>query len=85
MSIKVDITRAKNIQKEKIRKARGPKLAALDVEFMKAQEAGSDTSAIIAKKNELRNFPAQVDSATTVDEIKAVWNTDKLGDTQEDR
>ena len=80
MGITVDITKAKNIWKEKIRKARESKLAALDVEFMKAQEAGSDTSAIITKKNELRNFPAQVDSKTTVDEIKAVWDTDKLGD-----
>ena len=80
MGITVDITKAKNIWKEKIRKAREPKIAALDVEFMKAQEAGSDTSAIITKKNELRNFPAQVDSKTTVDEIKAVWDTDKLGD-----
>jgi len=80
MSITVDITKAKNIWKEKIRKARELKLAALDVEFMKAQEAGSDTAAIITKKNELRNFPAQVDSKTTVDEIKAVWDTDKLGD-----
>jgi|TARA_A100000171_G_scaffold36983_1_gene35860 hypothetical protein len=80
MGITVDIAKAKNIWKEKIRKAREPKLAALDVEFMKAQEAGSDTAAIITKKNELRNFPAQVDSKTTVDEIKAVWDTDKLGD-----
>ena len=80
MSITVDITKAKNIWKEKIRKAREPKLAALDVEFMKAQEAGSNTSTIVAKKKELRDFPTQVDSATTVDEIKAVWDTDKLGD-----
>jgi|TARA_R100001460_G_scaffold96832_1_gene139253 hypothetical protein len=80
MSITVDITKAKNIWKEKIRKAREPKLAALDVEFMKAQEAGSNTSTIVAKKKELRDFPAQVDSKTTVDEIKAVWDTDKLGD-----
>ena len=80
MSITVDITKAKNIWKEKIRKARESKLAALDVEFMKAQEAGSDTSTIVANKKELRDFSAQVDSATTVDEIKAVWDTDKLGD-----
>ena len=80
MGITVDITKAKNIWKEKIRKAREPKLAALDVEFMKAQEAGSDTSTIVAKKKELRDFPAQVDSKTTLDEIKAVWDTDKLGD-----
>ena len=46
---------------------------------MKAQEAGSNTSAIVTKKQELRDFPAQVDSATTTDEIEAVWDTDKLG------
>lgn len=80
MGITVDITKAKNIWKEKIRKAREPKLAALDVEFMKAQEAGSDTSTIVAKKKELRDFPAQVDSKTTLDEIKTVWDTDKLGE-----
>ena len=80
MGITIDIAKAKNIWKEKIRKAREPKLAALDVEFMKAQEAGSDTSTIVAKKKELRDFPAQVNSATTTDEIKAVWDTDKLGD-----
>ena len=48
MGITVDIAKAKNIWKEKIRKAREPKLAALDIEFMKAQEAGSDTSTIVA-------------------------------------
>ena len=80
MGITIDIAKAKNIWKEKIRKAREPKLAALDVEFMKAQEAGSDTSTIVAKKKELRDFPAQVDSKTTLDEIKAVWDTDKLGE-----
>jgi hypothetical protein len=47
---------------------------------MQAQETGADTSAIIAKKKELRDYPAQVDSATTTDEIKAVWDIDKLGD-----
>jgi len=80
MPLTVNLTKAKKIWKDKIRKAREPKLTALDIEFIKAQEAGSDTSAIITKKNELRNFPAQVDSKTTVDEIKTVWDTDKLGD-----
>jgi|TARA_E500000318_G_C3474259_1_gene177763 hypothetical protein len=80
MPIKIDITKSKNIWKDKIRLARKPKLEELDVEFVKAQETGADTSAIVAKKKELRDFPAQVDSATTTDEIKAVWDTDKLGD-----
>jgi len=80
MPIKIDITKAKNIWKDKIRVARKPKLEELDIEFNKAQETGADTSAIVTKKQELRDYPTQVDSATTTDEIKAVWNTDKLGD-----
>ena len=80
MPIKIDITKSKNIWKDKIRIARKQKLEELDVEFVRAQETGADTSAIVAKKKELRDFPAQVDSATTTDEIKAVWDTDKLGD-----
>ncbi len=80
MPVKIDITKSKNIWKDKIRIARKQKLEELDVEFVRAQETGADTSAIVAKKKELRDFPAQVDSATTTDEIKAVWDTDKLGD-----
>ena len=80
MGITINIAKAKEIWKDKIRLARKPKLEELDVEFIKAQETSSDTSAIVTKKQELRDYPAQVDSATTTDEIKAVWDTDKLGD-----
>jgi len=80
MPVTVNITKAKEIWKDKIRLARKPKLEELDVEFIKAQETSSDTSAIVAKKQELRDYPAQVDSATTTDEIKAVWDIEKLGD-----
>jgi len=79
MPLTVNITKAKDIWKDKIRAARKPKLEELDVEFIKAQETSSDTSAIVTKKQELRDYPSQVDSATTTDEIKAVWDTDKLG------
>ena len=80
MGITININKAKEIWKDKIRVARKPKLEELDVEFIKAQETGADTSAIVVKKQELRDYPTQVDSATTTEEIKAVWNTDKLGD-----
>ena len=80
MGIIINIDKAKDIWKDKIRFARKPKLEELDVEFIKAQETGSDTSAITTKKQELRDYPAQVDSATTTDEIKAVWDVDKLGE-----
>ena len=80
MGITVNINKAKDIWKDKIRAARKPKLEELDVQYMRAQEVGSDTSAIVTKKQELRDYPSQVDSAATTDEIKDVWNTDKLGD-----
>ena len=79
MGITIDITKAKDIWKDKIRVARKPALEKLDVDFIKAQEAGSSTTAIVADKNTLRDLPEQVDTATTTDEIKAVWN-DMLGD-----
>ena len=80
MGIIVNITKAKEIWKDKIRRARKPKLEELDIQFMKAQETGADTSTIVANKQELRDYPTQVDTATSTDEIKAVWDTDKLGD-----
>jgi len=78
MGITIDITKAKDIWKEKIREARKPALEKLDVDFIKAQETSSDTSSIVTDKQTLRDLPSQVDTATTTDEIKAVWN-DMLG------
>ncbi len=77
--ITIDITKAKDIWKDKIRVARKPALEKLDVDFIKAQETSSDTTSIVADKQTLRDLPSQVDTVTTIDEIKAVWN-DKLGD-----
>ena len=71
MGIVVNVDKAKDITKDRLREEREPLLATLDVQFMQAQEAGSDTSAIVAKKQQLRDAPAQVDSMTTVDELKA--------------
>ena len=77
--ITIDISKAKDVWKNKIRKARKSALEKLDVDFIKAQEASSSTTSIVTNKNTLRDLPSQVDTATTVDEIKAVWN-DMLGD-----
>ena len=77
--ITIDIPKAKDIWKNKIRVARKPVLEKLDVDFMKAQEEGTDTTSIVNDKQTLRDLPSQVDTATTTDEIKAVWN-DMLGD-----
>jgi hypothetical protein len=46
-------------------------LEAQDVLFMQAQEAGSDTSAIVTEKQRLRDITNQVDSMSTTDALKA--------------
>ena len=80
MTITINIDKAKEIWKDKIRIARKKKFKELDIDFIKVQETGADTSSIVTIKQELRDYPTQVDSATTTEEIKAVWNTDKLGE-----
>jgi len=63
----------KDIWRDKIRLAREPELAKLDAAFMKALEAGSSTTQIAADKQALRDAPshADIDAATTPDELKA--------------
>ena len=79
MAISIDINKAKDIWKNKIRTARKTALEKLDVDYMRADESGGDTTSIVADKQILRDLPEQVDTATTTDEIKSVWN-DMLGD-----
>ena len=74
MAITIDISKAKDIWKEKIREARKPALEKLDVDYMRANESGLSTTSIVANKQTLRDLPSQVDTSTTVDEIKNVWN-----------
>jgi len=71
MPITVDINKAKAITKDRLRTERKPLLEEQDILFMKAQEAGSDTSAIVTEKQRLRDITNQVDSMTTTDELKA--------------
>tara|TARA_B100001057_G_scaffold10223_1_gene9717 strand:- start:356 stop:598 length:243 start_codon:yes stop_codon:yes gene_type:complete len=74
MAITIDISKAKDIWKEKIREARKPALEKLDVDYMRANESGLSTTSIVANKQTLRDLPSQVDTSTTVDDIKNVWN-----------
>tara|TARA_R100000781_G_scaffold53229_1_gene34779 strand:+ start:901 stop:1164 length:264 start_codon:yes stop_codon:yes gene_type:complete len=80
--IKIDMTKAKEIHKTNIRAAREIKLAALDVEFQRALETSSDTTAIVSKKQALRDAPADsaIEAAKTDAELKTQWNTTLLGD-----
>ena len=81
MGFGIDMAKAKEIHKTNIRTARAPKLAELDIEFQKAQETSADTSAIVAKKQALRDAPADsgIAAASDADALKAQWKTDILG------
>ena len=81
MGFGVDMAKAREIHKDKIRLARKPLLEALDVEFQKALETGASTTDIVAKKQALRDAPADsgIAAATDGDALKAQWKTDILG------
>ena len=81
MGFGIDMAKAREIHKTNIRNARSPKLAELDVEFQKALETGASTTDIVAKKNALRDAPADsgIAAASDTDALKTQWNTSILG------
>ena len=78
-----DLATAKTLFKEKIREVRKPLLEALDVDYMKALEAGNSSAQTTAKnkKQDLRDAPASSDitNASNITELKAAWDTSILG------
>ena len=70
--ITVNLGKAKEITKERLREERKPLLEEQDVLFMKAQENGDDTAAIVTEKNRLRDITKLADSATNTDELKDI-------------
>ena len=70
MPMQVNFSKAQDITKDRLRADRTPLLEAQDILFMRAQEAGSDTSAIVTEKQRLRDITIQVDSMSTLDELK---------------
>ncbi len=69
--ITVDIEKAKEIVKEKLRLDRKPLLEAEDVKFQRALETGADTTDIVAEKQRLRDITNDVDAMTTEAQLKA--------------
>jgi hypothetical protein len=68
----VDMPKAVNITKDRLRVERAPLLTALDVQYQRAQEDGRDTTIIISEKQRLRDVTKLADTATTLDELKAL-------------
>ena len=81
MGFGIDMAKAREIHKTNIRTASAPKLAELDIEFQKALETGASTTDIVAKKQALRDAPADsgIAAASDADALKAQWKTDILG------
>ena len=81
MGFGVDMAKAREIHKTNIRNARATKFAELDIKFQKALETGASTTDIVAKKQALRDAPADSGIAAASDEaaLKAQWKTDILG------
>ena len=71
----VNPDKAKAIWKDKWREARKPKLATLDIEFMKAVETADieKQAEIAAQKQALRDVTKIEIVGNTPEEIKAVW------------
>ena len=70
--ITINFNKAKAITKDRLRAERTPLLQAQDVAFQRALESGSDTTAIVAEKQRLRDITKLADDATTLDELKAL-------------
>jgi hypothetical protein len=79
-----DLTKAKEIFKDKIREVRAPLLAAEDVAYMKALEADDATAkaASVATKTALRDATddTAIANAADIAGLKAAWDEDVLGD-----
>jgi hypothetical protein len=75
-SVEVDIEKAKGIQRDKWRQARAPKLAALDIDYMRAAEQSDAVlqSTIANKKQALRDVTS-TPLPDDIEGIKAAWPT----------
>jgi len=74
--IQIDMAKAIEIQRNRIRALREPLLAALDVEFMRAVERGdqAEQARVVAGKQRLRDLTndPRLTAAQTVDELKII-------------
>lgn len=72
--ININIEKAKDVWRNKIRKARIKALEALDKEFMIALERGESIVEITTKKQALRDAPAlaSISAATTEEQLTAI-------------
>jgi hypothetical protein len=75
--INIDMEVAKNIWRDKIRAARAPILASLDVDYQRADESNDAArkTEVVASKQALRDATAdpRIAAATSVENLRAAW------------
>ena len=82
--ININLDKAREIHRDRIRQARTKLFETADLAFMKAIETGDDLAKAqaVAVKQLLRDAPAasDIDAASNPDELKAAWNESLLGE-----
>ena len=68
--VSVNLSKAKEQTKDRLRLEREPLLQAQDVLFQRALENGTDTTAIVAEKNRLRDITSLADTCTTTQQLR---------------
>ena len=80
--IEINLEKALEIHKTKLRERRELVFKDLDIQFMKALEQGNTTlsTEIGTKKQALRDITdIDISNISTLDELKALWNEELLG------
>lgn len=75
--IEVDMSKARDIHRDRLRIAREPMLAALDIEYQRADEDKDEAAKarVVARKKVLRDITQHPDiaKAKTPEELKLIW------------
>lgn len=73
-AVEIDMAKARDVHRDKLRADRKPRLEALDVKVMRAIEDGVGTSLLVAEKRQLRNVTAdpRIDAAKTPEALMAL-------------
>jgi hypothetical protein len=71
-AVTVNLDKAKEITRNRLRMERVPLLNAQDVLYMRAVETNADTTAIVAEKQRLRDITNLVDGCTTTAELRGL-------------
>lgn len=76
-AFRVDMPHARDLHREKMRRARKPLMEALDIEYMRLDEAGDSAGKVklAQNKQKLRDVTADpaIEAAQTPAELRAVW------------